>query len=164
MRARTIALVAAGTMLVALIVGGVGLALASGHSGWAPWGSTPGSMMNGQYSHSSMMGSNGHGSMMGGGQYNATPQATAVVGTTQVRIVNFAFAPAHIQVRVGTKVAWTNTDAAPHTVTFMPMYRMNGSSMMQQGQSFSYTFTTPGTYAYYCAVHPNMTATVTVTP
>lgn len=108
-----------------------------------------------------MGGSNGYGPMMGG-QTGSTSQATPAVGVTQVQIVSFAFTPAKVQVKAGTTVTWTNQDAAPHTVTFRSA-TMRGSAMLQKGQRFSYTFTTPGTYTYYCAVHPYMTATVTVT-
>jgi plastocyanin len=108
-----------------------------------------------------MMGPGGHRSMMSG-QPGATPQTSPATGVTQVQIVNFAFAPANMQVPAGTRVTWTNGDAAPHTVTFTATKQ--GSSALQQGQTFSYTFATPGTYAYYCAVHPYMTATVTVSP
>jgi amicyanin len=143
------------------------MALAWGHNGTAPWASRPGTMMGGQSGHNPMMGSGGHPSMMGGQngvQNGATPQATPLTGVTQVQMSNFAFVPANMRVRVGTTVTWTNQDSAPHTVTFRNGMMGRGSSMMQQGQSFSYTFTTRGTYTYYCSVHPYMTATITVTP
>jgi amicyanin len=128
-------------------------------------------MMGGQYNHGPMMGGQyNHGSMMGGGsgtsaqgQGTQGTQGAPAVGTTQVQMANFAFTPAYIQVKAGTTVMWTNQDAAPHTVTFRSGM-MHSSAMMQQGQTFRYTFTTPGMYTYYCAVHPNMTAQVVVTP
>ncbi len=73
---------------------------------------------------------------------------------------NFAYQMANIQVRVGTTVTWTNQDNVPHSVTFKN--GMKDSGLLSQGQSFSYTFNTPGTYQYYCTVHPYMAATVTV--
>jgi plastocyanin len=155
--------------LIALAVGGTGMALAWGHYGGMPWNGAPGSMMGGQAGHNPMMGPGGSGSMMGpdghggmmGGQSTASPETTPVTGITKVQIVNFAYAPANIQVPAGTQVTWTNLDTAPHTVTFTASKQ--GSGALQQGQSFSYTFATPGTYAYYCAVHPYMKAVVTVT-
>jgi plastocyanin len=102
--------------------------------------------------------------MMGGGwpgSQGQTPSATPTTGVTQVSIQNFAFAPVNISVPVGTAVAWTNQDGTPHTVTFRS--GMKDSGMLRQGQSFSYTFTTAGTFPYYCAYHPNMAGTVTVT-
>jgi plastocyanin len=106
-----------------------------------------------------MMGPGGHSSMVGG-QPTTLSSLTPVTSITQVQIINYAFAPASIRVPVGTQVTWTNQDAAPHTVTFTATKQ--GSGTLQQGQVFSYTFATPGTYAYYCAVHPYMKATVTV--
>ncbi len=91
-----------------------------------------------------------------------TPQPTPVIGVTQVPIQNFAFTPAVIQVRVGITVTWTNDDRAPHTVTFQN--GMADSGMLKPGDSFKYTFTAVGTFAYMCAYHPGMVATVIVTP
>ncbi len=98
----------------------------------------------------------------GSGGSTATPQATntPVAGTADVTIQNFAFTPQHLTVLVGTTVRWTNADSAPHTAT-----SDNGtfsSGTLNQGQSWQYTFTTPGTYAYHCGVHPGMTGTITV--
>ncbi len=159
MRARTLVLLGVGLLFGAIALTGAGMALAWGRSGGAPWAGTPGPMM-GQSGHGSMMGPNGHGSMMGGSS-GSTVQGTPAVGVTQVQIANFAFTPANIQVRAGTTVTWTNQDTASHTVTFKN--GMKDSGLLRQGQRFSYTFGTPGTYDYCCAVHPSMTATVTVT-
>ena len=59
-------------------------------------------------------------------------------------------------------MTWVNDDQAPHTATANDGAFDSGT--LQPGQSFSFTFTQPGTtYAYYCAIHPSMTGTVTVT-
>jgi plastocyanin len=82
-------------------------------------------------------------------------------GGTAVSIVDFAFQPASIEVAAGSTVTWTNTGAAPHTVT-----ADNGafdSGQLKPGATFSQTFTTPGTYTYHCEIHPQMTGTVVVT-
>jgi amicyanin len=168
MRTRTVALLST-VLLGALLLTGVGVALAwaQSHSGLSQAG-TPGPMM-GQAGHGPMMGGSGQGSMMGpnghgpmmDGSAGSQPRATAVTGVTQVRIVNSAFTPANIQVKAGTTVTWTNQDTAPHTVTFRN--GMKDSGLLRKGQSFSYTFTSPGTYDYYCTVHPYMTAVVNVT-
>lgn len=168
MRTRTIVLLAGLLLLGAVILGGAGMALAWGQSGAAPWSGGSGPMMGQQGQHP-MMTPNGHGSMMGpngqgpmmGGQSSTPTQGTPAVGVTQVQIVNFAYSPANIQVKAGATVTWTNQDTAPHTVTFKN--GMKDSGILQKGQTFNYTFTTPGTYQYYCTVHPYMTATVTVT-
>jgi plastocyanin len=80
-----------------------------------------------------------------------------------VNIQNFAFDPPNITVAPGTTVTWTNNDSAPHTVTATDPAGAFDSGTLQPGQSYSFTFTQPGTtYAYYCAIHPSMTGTVTV--
>jgi plastocyanin len=91
---------------------------------------------------------------------SATPSTSTA---TQVAIKNYAFAPAALTVTAGTKVTWTNDDVAPHTVTVSSGPVKFSSPTLQKGDSFTYTFTTAGTYAYYCAVHPDMTAKVVVT-
>jgi plastocyanin len=88
------------------------------------------------------------------------PSAGAQGQTTTVSIQNFFFSPANMTVAPGTTVTWVNNGQAPHTAT-----ANNGafdSGTLQPGQSYSFTFKQPGTYAYHCAIHPDMTATVTV--
>ncbi len=94
--------------------------------------------------------------MMDSSQQSSTQQEAAV---TNVTIQNLTYQPANIQVSVGTTVTWTNLDSVQHTVTFNN--GMGDSGLLSPGQSFSYTFNTPGTYQYHCTVHPNMVATVT---
>jgi plastocyanin len=77
----------------------------------------------------------------------------------QVAIKNFAFAPAALAVTVGTTVTWTNQDTDAHTVTGGPLR----SAALGTGQTYTYTFKTPGTFSYLCTIHPFMTAKVTVT-
>lgn len=87
---------------------------------------------------------------------------TGTSKTATVAIKNFAFTPATLNVKTGTKVTWTNGDTAPHTVTSVTGSTLN-SPQLSTGQSYSFTFTKAGTYNYYCTVHPNMKATVVVT-
>lgn len=79
-----------------------------------------------------------------------------------IDIKDFAFSPARISVKAGTTVTWMNSDNAPHTVT-SDSGDLLRSPTLARGQSFSFTFTTPGTASYHCAVHPMMKGTVTVT-
>jgi plastocyanin len=92
----------------------------------------------------------------------STPDAP--VATNVVSIKNFAFAPASVTVKAGTTVTWTNTDQDPHTVTSDGKSGPLNSKPLNQGDTFQYTFTQPGSYSYLCTIHPFMTATVTVTP
>jgi len=93
---------------------------------------------------------------------STTAKTTAAV-TKEVMIENYKYSPAALTVSVGDTVKWTNMDTAPHTVTVTSGPVKFNSGNLAKGQSFSYTFTKAGTYAYYCAVHPDMTAKVTVT-
>jgi plastocyanin len=79
-----------------------------------------------------------------------------------VAIKDFAFEPTSITVTAGSVVTWTNTAARPHTVT-----ADDGTSFDSQpigaGEAFANLFDTPGTFAYHCSIHPQMTGTVVVT-
>ena len=160
MRNRTVLLIAAIIVVGLLAVGGTVGVMAMTNSGFMRSGYGNG-MMNGQQGYQGMMGGQyNHGSMMGGYPQSPAQQGAPVTGVTHMNMQNFAYQMANIQVRTGTTVTWTNQDSAPHSVTFKN--GMKDSGLLSQGQSFSYTFNTPGTYQYYCTVHPYMVATVTV--
>ena len=82
--------------------------------------------------------------------------------TKTVMIQNYAYSPASLTINVGDTVTWTNMDTAPHTVTVTSGPVKFSSGNLAKGESFSYTFTKAGSYQYYCAVHPDMVASVTV--
>ena len=152
MRNRTGLLIVAIIVVGLLAIGSTVGAMALTHSGFMGNGYGNGyGMMNGQRANQGMM---------GGYQQNPAQQGTPVTGVSHMNMQNFAYQMANIQVRVGTTVTWTNQDNAPHSVTFKN--GMKDSGLLSQGQSFSYTFNTSGTYQYYCTVHPYMVATVTV--
>jgi plastocyanin len=90
----------------------------------------------------------------------AAPAAAAAPNT--VTIDNFAFGPATVTVAVGTKVTWTNRDDEPHTVVSADDPRAFKSGALDTGDSFTFTFDKPGTYKYFCSIHPHMTGTVVV--
>src|ERR1700693_712735 len=79
----------------------------------------------------------------------------------EVKIDNFSFGPASVTVPVGTTITWTNNDDVPHVVT-SDDNKMFKSRALDTDDHFSFTFTKPGTYNYYCAIHPKMTATIVV--
>jgi amicyanin len=96
----------------------------------------------------------------------ATDQpATGEQGGSAVVMKDLAFAPASITVKVGTTVTWTNQDSPEHDVASDTDSPMSGlaSPLLGQGEKFSFTFTTPGTYTYHCTPHPFMHGTVIVT-
>jgi plastocyanin len=88
----------------------------------------------------------------------ATPIAAA--SGPAVTIDNFNFVSAALTVPAGTTVVWTNRDDVPHTITSSS--KAFDSGPVQTDGQFSFTFATPGTYTYFCAIHPFMTGKVIV--
>jgi len=91
-------------------------------------------------------------------------QMVPAAASSSVQILKDSYAPPTITVNAGDTVTWTNVDTTPgngHTVTSSGRGPLKSSSL-SQGATFSYTFTAAGTYPYYCAIHPDMTGTVTV--
>ncbi len=80
--------------------------------------------------------------------------------STEVKIDNFSFGPAEIKVRAGTTVTWTDRDDIPHTVVSTD--KVFKSKVLDTDEKFSFTFNKPGTYEYFCSIHPKMTGKVVV--
>jgi plastocyanin len=91
---------------------------------------------------------------------NAESEEPAV--PNQVVIDNFTFQPPRLTVRAGTKVTWVNRDDVPHTATSTAKPKRFDSGTLDTDQRFAHVFNKPGTYKYFCAVHPHMTATIIV--
>ena len=79
----------------------------------------------------------------------------------QVTIHSYKFDAEVLIVTVGTKVTWTNKDEVPHSVMSADK-RFTSSPALDTGDKYSYVFTTPGTYEYFCSLHPFMTGKVIV--
>ena len=88
------------------------------------------------------------------------PVIAAPVPDSKVEIDDLVFSPARITVKAGTTVAWLNADDTPHTVASSS--KLFKSKVLDTDGSFSFTFTTPGMYEYFCSLHPYMTGTVVV--
>jgi plastocyanin len=80
----------------------------------------------------------------------------------EIVIDNFAFGPQTLTVKAGTTVTWINRDGEPHTVVYSGAARLFQSKPLDTNDKFSFRFATPGTYKYYCSVHPHMTGVVIV--
>jgi nitrite reductase (NO-forming) len=128
---------------------------------------------------------NGTGPTPVTGTMNMTETHSTSTGTqsssnsTVVMIENFAYDPADLTVPVGTTVTWVNQDSVGHTVTEgnpsspkpanLRVFDSSGEALTGKvaligpGQSWNFTFTTSGTYEYYCIVHPYMLGQITVT-
>jgi plastocyanin len=89
-----------------------------------------------------------------------THVVAARAADSEVKIDNFAFLPQRLAVKAGTTVTWTNADDSPHTV--VSGTKLFKSKALDTDDRFSFTFTTPGAYDYFCSVHPHMTGTVVV--
>ena len=92
----------------------------------------------------------------------ASAEIPAAGDTLEIAIVNFSFSPKEVTIKKGTTVTWTNQDSVIHTATSDTGVFDSGD--LSQGQSFSYTFSTAGTFPYVCTPHKaNMKATIVVT-
>jgi plastocyanin len=79
-----------------------------------------------------------------------------------VVIDNFSFSPAQLSVSAGSTVTWENHDDMPHTIVNDATPREFKSAPLDSGEQFSQTFPKPGTYKYFCSIHPHMTGTIVV--
>jgi plastocyanin len=103
-----------------------------------------------------------------GGKGSSSPTAPSPSGTGSTAAIAIqgdgygsgTFTPPQIEVTRGTTVVWSNRDQTTHTVTSDTGLFSSGS--VDGGSGFSQAFSTPGTYAYHCTLHPNMTGTVVV--
>jgi len=90
----------------------------------------------------------------------ASPYDMAPMSRT-ITIDNFSFSPAPVTVPVGTTVTWINRDDVPHTVVSDDQQQFK-SKALDTDEKFSHTFDKPGTYPYFCSIHPKMVAKVIV--
>jgi plastocyanin len=97
---------------------------------------------------------------LGVGAGNVSVNAQAKPETMEVRIDNFSFGPPELTVAAGTTITWTNRDDIPHTVVSPD--KVFKSKVLDTDEKFSSTFRTPGTFSYFCSIHPKMTGKVVV--
>ena len=84
---------------------------------------------------------------------------------SDVTIKLFQYQPGRIQVKAGTTVTWMNEDEIFHTVTAVAPEKQGGgfdASLDGKGKSFSFTFSQPGIYTYYCDRHEHMRGEIEV--
>jgi plastocyanin len=96
----------------------------------------------------------------GAGAEHVTASAQPKPETMEVKIDNFTFGPAELTVMVGTTITWTNRDDIPHTVVSTD--KVFKSKVLDTDEKFSFTFSTAGTFPYFCSIHPKMTGKVVV--
>lgn len=101
------------------------------------------------------------GAVVGTGLAAGVLVAQAQSASTTVSIDNFTFNPQKLTVKAGTTVTWANKDDIPHGIAATGN-AFKRSSAMDTDDTYSFTFTTPGTYQYFCYIHPHMTGTIVV--
>jgi plastocyanin len=92
---------------------------------------------------------------------SGSPVPAEPLAAAQVSLAGRAFKPADVSVPAGSAVQWLNDDGEGHTVTAVD--GSFNSGVLTVGSEFKETFETPGSYDYFCAIHPEMRGTVTVT-
>ena len=80
----------------------------------------------------------------------------------EITVAQFKFDPATLEIHVGDTVTWVNNDMFPHDVTQLPAGSGFESPQFGNGDTYSFTFDAPGTYDYFCALHPIMLGTIVV--
>ncbi len=79
---------------------------------------------------------------------------------TDIRVENFTFSPETLTVPANSTVTWTNKDDVPHVIASTDgLFRSKG---LDTDDHYSFKFTKPGTYNYFCAIHPKMTGKIVV--
>jgi plastocyanin len=87
--------------------------------------------------------------------------AATVANSNKIEIKDFAFNPPTLTVKSGEKITWINRDDEPHTVVSVEK-QFKKSTALDTDQEFTITAGSPGTYTYYCSVHPKMTGTIVI--
>ena len=91
----------------------------------------------------------------------ATTAPAAGPGAQAISIKDFSFTPASLSIEIGDSVTWTNADGAAHSIESGDR-NFDSSDKIDSAKSFTFTFTTAGTYTYICGIHPYVKGTVEV--
>ncbi|HEV7714001.1 MAG TPA: cupredoxin family copper-binding protein [Steroidobacteraceae bacterium] len=83
-------------------------------------------------------------------------------GAQTIKIGNFTFSPATLEVPAGTTLTWVNEDDVPHVVVGIDKGSPVTSPALDTEDRYSVVLDKPGTYKYFCSLHPHMTGTVVV--
>lgn len=89
--------------------------------------------------------------------------SSASAEEVRVKIDNFSFGPETLTIKPGDKVTWENGDDIPHNIVSSDKTTFR-SKVMDTEESFSFTFTTVGSFEYFCALHPHMKGMIVVAP
>jgi plastocyanin len=92
--------------------------------------------------------------------FAAQPSSATSAEVKEVKIDNFTFTPDTLTIPAGTTVTWTNHDDIPHTVVSDD--KSMKSKALDTDDKFSFSFSKPGTYPYFCSLHPKMKGVIVV--
>ena len=95
------------------------------------------------------------------GEMKDTGASASGAGQNKIEIKDFAFNPETITVKSGEKITWVNRDEEPHTIVSVEK-QFKKSPALDTDQEFTVVASSPGTYSYFCSVHPKMTGTIIV--
>ena len=95
---------------------------------------------------------------LGGGMKDADNTSSK---QNRIEIKDFAFNPQTLKVKSGVKITWINRDEEPHTIVSVEK-QFKKSTALDTDQEFTIAMGAPGTYTYFCSVHPKMTGTIVV--
>jgi len=87
-------------------------------------------------------------------------EETTARDTHEIALDNFSFTPGSVAVPVNTTITWTNRDEVPHNV--VSTEHKFKSPVLDTNERFSHRFEAPGTYPYFCSIHPKMTGQIVV--
>jgi plastocyanin len=101
-----------------------------------------------------------YGNSSGSSSPSKTPAGSVqpAADANSVSIQGFAFNPGTLTVKTGATVTWTNNDSVIHTIKSDTFHSGN----IAKGDTFQFTFTSPGTFNYSCGIHPSMTGKIVV--
>ena len=88
------------------------------------------------------------------------PQVHSAPANVHIAIIDYAFEPAEQAITAGESITWQNDGQELHNV-----FDLAGtweSPALSSGQTYTFMFTTPGTYTYVCSIHSGMLGTITV--
>jgi len=171
---------AASTKKTALIVGAVGVLIIAAVIAWVLVArhndqtasqtdkDHPPYQTDGQRKNANKSGANGD--QKAGTPSSGSDNQSAQTGSSSsqnivsaISIKDMAFSPASATVKKGAPLTWTNNDSMPHAIAMADSSQTGPHSpQLKTGESYTYTFSKTGTYKYICAIHPSMTATITV--
>ncbi len=92
----------------------------------------------------------------------AAAPRTRAASADEVTIQHFGFHPATMTVAAGTRVTWINRDETPHTILGAGKPATFKSPALDTGDKFAFVFDKPGSYEYFCSIHPQMVGTIVV--